>query len=147
MRRSTPGKHSNPHFGPAWANTSPIGCSGRARMNRPMPPIKGLYAVTPDVADTAVLVSKVQTVLAAGARVLQYRNKQADQQLRREQATALQNACRQWDALLIINDDVALAGAIDADGVHVGRDDAALAEARAHLGREKVIGVSCYDDL
>src|SRR3954470_5873031 len=81
MRRNTPGKHSNPHFGPAWANTSPIGCSGRARMNRPMPPIKGLYAVTPDVADTAVLVSTVQTVLAAGARVLQYRNKQADQQL------------------------------------------------------------------
>jgi len=112
-----------------------------------MRPIEGLYAVTPDVADTADLVSKVQTVLAAGARVLQYRNKQADEQLRREQATALQSACRQWDALLIINDDVALAGAIDADGVHVGRDDAALTEARAQLGREKVIGVSCYDDL
>ena len=112
-----------------------------------MPPIKGLYAVTPDEADTAVLVSKVETVLAAGARVLQYRNKQADNELRREQAAALQRACRQWDALLIINDDVALARAIDADGVHVGRDDLALEKARAELGRDKIVGVSCYDDL
>ena len=112
-----------------------------------MPPIKGLYAVTPDVADTGVLVSRVQTVLAAGARVLQYRNKQANEQLRREQALALQSTCRQWDALLIINDDLALARAIDADGVHVGRDDAALTQARTELGRTKVIGVSCYDDL
>ena len=112
-----------------------------------MPPIKGLYAVTPDVADTGLLVSKVQSVLAAGARVLQYRNKQADNQLRREQAAALQCACRQWNTLLIINDDVALAHALDADGVHVGRDDSALTEARAQLGGNKLIGVSCYDNL
>jgi thiamine-phosphate pyrophosphorylase len=112
-----------------------------------MRPIKGLYAVTADVADTAELVSTVHTVLAAGARVLQYRNKRANDQLRREQAAALQGACRQWDALLIINDDVALARAIDADGVHVGRDDLALKEARAQLGRDKLIGVSCYDNL
>jgi len=112
-----------------------------------MPPIKGLYAVTPDLADTGALISKVQAVLAAGARVLQYRNKQADNQLRREQAAALQGACRQWNALLIINDDVALARELDADGVHVGRDDSALAVARAQLGANKLIGVSCYDNL
>lgn len=112
-----------------------------------MPPIKGLYAVTPDLADTGVLVSKVQSVLAAGARVLQYRNKQADNRLRHEQAAALQGTCRQWNALLIINDDVALARELDADGVHVGRYDSALAEARAQLGANKLIGVSCYDNL
>ncbi|MEO8443131.1 MAG: thiamine phosphate synthase, partial [Betaproteobacteria bacterium] len=112
-----------------------------------MQPIKGLYAVTPDLADTALLVARVETVLAAGARLLQYRNKPADARTRREQAAALRDACRRHGATLIINDDVALAAALDADGVHVGVDDAALLDARAQLGPDKIIGVSCYADL
>jgi len=112
-----------------------------------MQPIKGLYAVTPDIADTALLVAKVETVLAAGARLLQYRNKQADERTRREQAAALRDACRRHGATLIINDDVALAAALDADGVHIGVDDAALLDARTQLGADKIIGVSCYADL
>jgi len=112
-----------------------------------MLPIKGLYAVTPDVADTALLLAKVEPVLAAGARLLQYRNKSADAARRGEQARALRAVCRRHAATLIINDDVTLARAIDADGVHVGADDPALALAREQLGREKIIGVSCYDDL
>jgi len=112
-----------------------------------MLPIKGLYAITPDVADTALLLAKVETVLAAGARLLQYRNKSADQVKRGEQARALRAVCRRHAATLIINDDVTLARAIDADGVHVGADDPALALAREQLGSEKIIGVSCYDDL
>jgi len=116
-------------------------------MNPLMLPIKGLYAVTPDVADTALLLAKVETVLAAGARLLQYRNKSADLVKRGEQARALRAACRRHAATLIINDDVTLARAIDADGVHVGADDPALALAREQLGSQKIIGVSCYDDL
>ena len=112
-----------------------------------MQPIKGLYAVTPDLADTALLVAKVEAVLAAGARLLQYRNKQADDRTRREQAEALRNLCRRHGASLIINYDVALAAGLDADGVHVGIEDAALSVARKQLGRGKIIGVSCYDDL
>jgi thiamine-phosphate pyrophosphorylase len=112
-----------------------------------MLPIKGLYAITPDVADTALLLAKVETVLAAGARLLQYRNKSADQVKRGEQARALRAVCRRHAATLIINDDVTLARAIDADGVHVGADDPALAIAREQLGSQKIIGVSCYDDL
>ena len=112
-----------------------------------MLPIKGLYAVTPDVADTALLLAKVETVLAAGARLLQYRNKSADAARRGEQARALRAVCRRHAATLIINDDVTLARAIDADGVHVGADDPALALAREQLGSQKIIGVSCYDDL
>ena len=109
--------------------------------------IKGLYAVTPDLADTALLVAKVDLVLAAGARLLQYRNKSADDAARREQAAALRDLCRRYGATFIINDDVALAAALDADGVHVGADDAAVSFARDQLGRTKLIGVSCYDDL
>jgi thiamine-phosphate pyrophosphorylase len=116
-------------------------------MNPLMLPIKGLYAVTPDVADTALLLAKVEPVLAAGARLLQYRNKSADAARRGEQARALRAVCRRHAATLIINDDVTLARAIDADGVHVGADDPALAIAREQLGSQKIIGVSCYDDL
>ena len=112
-----------------------------------MLPISGLYAVTPDLVDTALLESKVEAVLAAGARLLQYRNKLADDHMRREQAEALRKLCRRHGAAFIINDDVALAAALDADGVHVGVDDMALAVARELLGRGKIIGVSCYDDL
>ena len=112
-----------------------------------MLPIKGLYAVTPDVVETALLLAKVETVLAAGARLLQYRNKSADLVKRGEQARALRAVCRRHAATLIINDDVTLARAIDADGVHVGADDPALALAREQLGSQKIIGVSCYDDL
>jgi thiamine-phosphate pyrophosphorylase len=58
-------------------------------MSPPMKRVKGLYAVTPDIADTALLIARVEIVLGAGARWLQYRNKIADDGLRRLQATAL----------------------------------------------------------
>jgi thiamine-phosphate pyrophosphorylase len=109
--------------------------------------IKGLYAVTPDLADTTLLIAKVDRVLAAGARLLQYRNKTADQPLRRAQAQALRDLCQRHGAALIINDDVALAREIDAAGVHVGVNDAEIPEARAVLGRDKIIGASCYNDM
>ncbi len=109
--------------------------------------IKGLYAVTPDLADTAVLVGKVQAVLAGGAQMLQYRNKTADDYTRHAQAAALLDVCRRHGAMLIINDDVELAFALGADGVHVGADDAAVDAARARLGQDRIVGASCYNDL
>ena len=112
-----------------------------------MTPIKGLYAVTPDLADTALLVAAAGTALSAGARLLQYRNKTVDSPVRREQAAALRDLCRRHGATFIINDDVALAHALDADGVHVGADDAAVGVARARLGNGKIVGASCYADV
>lgn len=109
--------------------------------------ISGLYAITPDLADTAVLLAKTQAALAGGARLLQYRNKTADENLRREQAAALRELCRRYGAMLIINDHVELAREIDADGVHVGVDDAGVAAARTRLGHSKIIGATCYNDL
>ena len=107
----------------------------------------GLYAVTPDLADTALLLARTQAALAGGARLLQYRNKIADENLRRAQAAALRQLCRRHGATLIINDHIELAHEVYADGVHVGAEDAAVADARARLGRSKIIGVSCYNDL
>ena len=109
--------------------------------------LAGLYAVTPDVDDTALLLSKVEAALAGGARLVQYRNKTAAENLRREQAGELHRLCRNCGAILIINDHIRLAGEVDADGVHVGADDASVAAARIQLGPDKIIGASCYNDL
>lgn len=109
--------------------------------------ISGLYAITPDMADTASLVKMVQQVLAGGARLIQYRSKTDDNALRLEQAHALAHLCRRFHVSFIVNDYPDLAMEVAADGVHLGRDDAAISEARRDLGPEKIIGVSCYNRL
>lgn len=110
-------------------------------------PRQGLYAITPDERDTARLLARVDTVLEAGAAWLQYRNKAADDGLRREQARELLTLCRRHRVPLIINDDWRLAAAIGADGAHLGEDDGELASARAALPAGAILGASCYDDL
>lgn len=109
--------------------------------------IRGLYAITPEVADTAALLAKVRAALSGGARLVQYRSKSDDVALRHEQAAELLALCRAHGVPLIINDDVRLAALTEADGVHLGEEDASLKEARINLGPEKIIGVSCYQDL
>jgi len=109
--------------------------------------ISGLYAVTPETRDDDWLAVQVERALIGGAQVVQYRNKSADLDLRRRQAVRLRDLCRLHEAALIINDDVGLALEMDADGVHLGRDDQSLVEARAMLGAGKLIGISCYDSL
>lgn len=109
--------------------------------------IKGLYAITPDELDTVQLLRKVRLALQGGANVLQYRNKLADEALRPQQATALRGLTREFGATFIVNDDPELARQVDADGVHLGGDDGSVATARAILGQDKLIGVSCYNRL
>lgn len=107
--------------------------------------IKGLYIITPDEADTAELLRNVTLALLGGARVLQYRTKSADAQLKMEQARALRELARGFSVPLIINDDAVLAKQAEADGVHLGGADASVSSARALLGIGKIIGVSCYN--
>ena len=109
--------------------------------------IAGLYAITPDLADTDDLLYRVRAALAGGARVLQYRNKTADAQLRLSQARALQALCAARGVPLIINDHLDVAVAVDAAGLHLGGDDGDIAAARARLGAGKLLGASCYDRL
>lgn len=108
--------------------------------------MRGLYAITPDTASTEALIRMVGEALAGGIRVLQYRNKLADGALRAEQAGALLRMTRARGVPLIVNDDVALAAAIDADGAHVGREDGGVASARKLLPG-KLLGASCYASL
>jgi thiamine-phosphate pyrophosphorylase len=107
----------------------------------------GLYALTPDEQDTAALVAKVRSAIAGGASAVQYRNKPADPARRSEQARALAALCRSAGVPLVVNDDVELALAVDAAGVHLGREDGDLADARRRLGPGRLLGASCYDRL
>ena len=109
--------------------------------------IAGLYALTPDLSDTDALAECVGAALDGGALAIQYRNKTAAPELRLRQARAMHALCAGRGAALIINDDIDLARAVDADGVHLGRGDATIAEARALLRPPALIGASCYDSL
>lgn len=108
-------------------------------------PRTGLYAITDGPRED--LLAVVRAALEGGATLLQYRDKTHDSERRLREARALATLCREFSVPLIINDDVALARASAAAGVHVGEDDAGIAEARATLGPGAIIGASCYDSL
>lgn len=111
-----------------------------------MTDLSGLYAITDaGLMPPPQFAERAEQALRNGARIIQYRDKSADQSLRRAQAALLRALSRRYQALLLINDDVELAAEIEADGVHLGRDDAAYASARQRLGQRAVIGLSCYN--
>jgi thiamine-phosphate pyrophosphorylase len=108
--------------------------------------MRGLYAITPDTAELEPLLRKVEQALKAGVALLQYRNKIISKDKRLLQAKELAPLARGYGVPLIINDDVEIAAAVGANGVHLGKEDGDLAAARAKLpGR--IVGASCYNDL
>ncbi|MGQ0512128.1 MAG: thiamine phosphate synthase [Betaproteobacteria bacterium] len=107
--------------------------------------MRGLYAITPDCADTARMLQLVERALAGGARLLQYRSKSAAPARRLAEARALMALAMRHDAQMIVNDDLALALEVKAHGLHLGREDGELAAARAAF--PGVLGASCYDSL
>ena len=109
--------------------------------------MRGLYLVTPDWDDTDRLLQITAQALQGGVALLQYRHKHADMVLRRTQIAALLPLCRRYKTPLIINDHLALCQEFDADGVHVGGTDQSVAQVRAVLGPEAIVGASCYGDL
>jgi len=113
--------------------------------------LRGLYAITPcssfQSLSTSELLARTRQVLEGGARIIQYREKQHPAELQQEQASKIKLLCEEYGVMLLINDDVSLAEAIEADGVHLGQDDTSLYEARRRLGREAIIGISCYNQL
>ena len=107
--------------------------------------MKGLYAITES--DSKNLIEKVSLALEGGVSILQYRNKTADSQQQLKEATALASLCKEYNTYFIINDDMHLAQQIGADGVHLGKEDGSLLEARKLLGNKAIIGVTCYQDI
>ncbi|MCG8436018.1 MAG: thiamine phosphate synthase [Gammaproteobacteria bacterium] len=108
--------------------------------------LHGLYVIT-DASLGSDLVNAVALALRGGARIVQYRDKSDDDIRRLREAKRLAELCRSHNALLIINDDIELASACKANGVHIGKNDATLISARTRLKKDMLIGVSCYNDL
>ena len=113
----------------------------------PSAPLRGLYVVTTEDMLLPRLSAMVGAALKGGVTLVQYRNKHAHSPLRRSQAAEMLRICRATGARLIINDDLALALEIGADGVHLGTDDGDLSAARKALGPDRILGASCYNDL
>lgn len=112
------------------------------------PALHGLYVITdPQLTPDAQLVKKVALAIAGGARIVQYRNKHADPHECAQELIALRELCHHHDAILLINDDVQLAKLTGADGVHLGQEDIGLQQARALLGKDAIIGITCHDSL
>ena len=108
--------------------------------------LRGLYAITPDGSDRTGLSDRVHDALDGGLAALQYRSKRLPPWRRLSEAKAYAALCRTRGVPFIVNDDVEIALAAGADGVHLGRDDGDVAAARLKL-RGKLLGVSCYDSL
>jgi thiamine-phosphate pyrophosphorylase len=109
--------------------------------------LRGLYAITPEGLSAATLLARVEAALSGGAAVIQYRDKRPDETRRAEAARALLGLCRRFGACLLINDDLPLALAVDADGVHLGAADGDLRAARQALAPGRLLGASCYADF
>jgi thiamine-phosphate pyrophosphorylase len=112
-----------------------------------MPP-KGLYAITDCInLNTEQLIYKTELILQAGVAMLQYRSKHDDYSVRESQAHELKSLGDKFNVPFIINDDIELALAVHADGIHLGQEDIDCGEARALFDQQIIIGISCYNDL
>lgn len=107
-----------------------------------------LYAITDSqLLPGDKLFTGVEAALKGGCKYIQYRDKSGDVDKRLADAMRLQTLCNQYQANLIINDDVELARTVSAQGVHLGQGDGDVAAARALLGEKVIVGVTCHDSL
>lgn len=110
--------------------------------------INGVYAITdPNLSPAGKVLQDAELALKGGVKILQFRDKTTDWHSQLALAKQLKTLCTTYQALLIINDDIELAIQANADGIHLGKDDAALETARQTLGNDKIIGISCYNSI
>ncbi len=109
--------------------------------------LRGLYAITDSALPAQQLLPAVAAALRGGCRLVQYRDKSGNGAARLQQARDIVTLCNNFNARLLINDDVALALAVGAHGVHLGQQDTPLASARAALGTQAIVGVTCHGSL
>lgn len=110
--------------------------------------LSGIYAITDDILlPEPTRLEAVAAALGAGISLLQFRSKSGTRASRLKAAIELLVLCRAHHVPLIINDDVDLCLAADADGVHLGQRDAALESARTRLGPAAIIGVTCHSSV
>lgn len=105
-----------------------------------------LYAVTDrHWLKDETLENQVEKALQGGATFLQLREKSLDDDIFLAEAKEIQKLCKKYQVPFVINDNVDIALAIDADGVHVGQSDMEALDVRKRLGPDKIIGVSAQN--
>lgn len=108
--------------------------------------LSGLYVITnEDLMPETAFIGMAEAAITSGASVLQYRDKSSDKSKRLYQAKSLKILCDKHHVCFIINDDIELAKQVDADGIHIGKNDLPISETRKLIGSNKIIGVSCYN--
>ncbi len=107
----------------------------------------GVYAITDCVNLTNNdLLDKTEELLNVGVSLLQYRNKTLNKTNKKDLAKKIQSLCHQYNTPFIVNDDLALAKELEADGIHLGQNDDDIHTVRKVIG-SKIIGISCYNNL
>lgn len=109
--------------------------------------LHGLYAITDPKLMGEEIIAKAKQAILGGINILQYRNKTATLEQQEQEARDLAKLCKNHKILFIINDNVDLAIKVNADGVHLGQKDIHFQEAREHLGKNKIIGVTCNNQI
>jgi thiamine-phosphate pyrophosphorylase len=110
--------------------------------------LHGLYLISNHQDhDSQRLFDDVRLALLGGVKILQYRDKSGEQEKHLSQCLQLRKMTSDFGCLLIINDDARLAQQVDADGVHLGQEDGNISQARQLLGEDKIIGISCYNQI
>jgi len=107
--------------------------------------IKGLYGITPNKKLDIEFIENI--IIAHQVKILQYRHKTQDDQLKLDEAQQLRELCLTHNTLFIVNDDINLCEKVYADGVHLGQLDKSISEARYKLGKQAIIGISCYNKI
>jgi thiamine-phosphate pyrophosphorylase len=107
--------------------------------------IKGLYGITPNKKLDIEFIENI--IIAHQVKILQYRYKTQDDQLKLDEAQQLRELCLTHNTLFIVNDDINLCEKVYADGVHLGQLDKSISEARYKLGKQAIIGISCYNKI
>ncbi|ATX82260.1 thiamine-phosphate diphosphorylase [Mariprofundus ferrinatatus] len=112
-----------------------------------MTKVSGIYGILPADLQMADLLAKAEAALKGGVRTLQFRDKKQGYKRAIKRARALRDLTRDYQALLIVNDSVKLAVDSEADGVHLGRDDAPnLIQLRSEVGDDLIVGITCRAD-
>ena len=96
---------------------------------------RGLYAITDSRFKGDDIAQQVLKAIRGGARIIQYRDKSDNATLQLKEATAIAEVCKTNDVTFIVNDDIELAKAVNADGVHLGHTDAWFKKARELFSR------------
>lgn len=110
--------------------------------------MNGLYAISDEILTPyTTILDSLKEALDGGIKIFQLRDKNSLDIEIEKIAIDILNLCHKYGAMFIIDDRVELVKKINADGLHIGKDDISLQEARDILGMDKVIGISCYGDI